>query len=173
MHGFRGRLCRMYTDIPWNPQVEQFLEGLIAVRDDLLVDPLLADPWSCEPVRCRPRLGPYLCCKVERRCEHFDGRGCRIYDERPFACALFPLDLVRVRGVRVVTTVKNMHFFRLGHSRFDRDMLGCFAGQDPTARPMLLAQEPLLRKIFTDAEWREVVGRVLPCRERARDYEFS
>ncbi|WP_461393150.1 hypothetical protein [Deferrisoma sp.] len=139
-----------------------FLDGLVRVRPDLYLDPMLADPWSCEPGRCRPRLGPNLCCKVERRCRHFDGRGCRIHETKPFACALFPLDLARVRGIRVVTTVKNIEFFRLGWCRFDRDMLQCFPGQDPEAPPMLLAQEAVLRRVFTEAEWALMV-RALPA----------
>ncbi len=143
----------IFTEVPWDPDVQAFLDQMIRVRPDLYLDPMVGEPWSCDPARCRPRLGPNLCCKVERRCRHFDGKGCRIHSTKPFACALFPLDLVTVRGIRVVTTVKNPDFFRLGWCRFDRDMLCCFPDQSAGAPPMIQAQEPVLRRVFTAAEW--------------------
>ncbi len=141
-----------YTDVPLTFATQGLLDGLVEVRRDLFVDPLLAEPWSCDPARCRPLLGPNLCCKVERRCEHFKGGGCAIHSSKPFACALFPLDLVRIGEARVVTTVRNLDFFETGWSRFDRDMLRCFEGSEEATGSMFEAQRPLLAALFTSSE---------------------
>jgi hypothetical protein len=142
----------IFTDIPLTFAVRVFLDGLIEVRRDLLIDPLLATLWSCDPDRCRPLLGPNLCCKVETRCPELRGERCGIQDRKPFSCALFPLDLVRAGGLRVVTTAKNRDFFSTGWSRYDRDMLRCFEGIQRGAEPMLRVQQPVLLRIFTASE---------------------
>lgn len=142
----------LFTDAPLDFRSQVLLDGLLEVRRDLLVDPLLASPWSCDPDRCRPRLGPHLCCKVQRRCPHLVEGRCGIHGEKPFACELFPLDLVRFGGVRVVTTVKNLDFFHTGWSRYDRDMLRCFDGAERSSATMFEAQRSLLERVFTRAE---------------------
>jgi hypothetical protein len=150
-----------FIEVPASAELERALAEFVRVRADLWVDPLLTDSWSCDPPRCRPRLGPNVCCKIERRCAKFDGRKCQIYERRPFTCALFPIELLRVRDVRLVTTVKNVPIVNLGHGRFDRDMLNCFAEQDLAAPPMLLAQEDVLRRVLGDDTWAEVVRALL------------
>jgi len=142
----------LFTDVPWSFTLQVFLEELRRARRDLLVDPLLAEPWSCDPERCRPLLGPNLCCKVETRCEHLAEDACGIHAAKPFSCALFPLDLIRVGGVRVVTTPANAAFFDTGWSRYDRDMLRCFEGGERGAQSMFSAQRDLLLHCFTRAE---------------------
>lgn len=142
----------VFTDIPWSFQVQVFLEDLLRPRRDLFVDPFLAEPWSCDPERCRPLLGRNLCCKVETRCRHFREDRCSIHEEKPFSCALFPLDLLRVGGIRIVTTVANPAFFDTGWSRYDADMLRCFENQDPAAKPMFQVMRATLRQVFTRAE---------------------
>jgi Fe-S-cluster containining protein len=142
----------IFTEIPLNSAVQRFLDGVLRVRRDLYIDPRLCEPWSCNPDRCRPLLGKNLCCKVEVRCPYLDNERCAIQAEKPFSCALFPLDLVRVGGVRIVTTVANSDFFLTGWSRFDRDMLRCFDGE-PTGRcSMFEAQQDVLQKVFTQSE---------------------
>ncbi len=142
----------LFTDVPWSFGLQVFLEGLRRARRDLLVDPLLAEPWSCDPDRCRPRLGENLCCKVETRCEHLAGEACAIHAAKPFSCALFPVDLIRVNGVRVVTTPRNPLFFDTGWSRYDRDMLRCFEGRERGGESMFSVQRHLLHHCFTQAE---------------------
>ncbi len=154
----------VFTDIPWSFQLQVFLEELLRPRRDLFVDPLLAESWSCDPERCRPLLGPNLCCKVETRCRHLDEDRCTIHMVKPFSCALFPLDLLRVGGIRVVTTVGNPAFFDTGWSRFDRDMLQCFETEDPAAEPMFQVMRPTLRRVFTRAEV-AVMARALGLRD--------
>ncbi len=147
-----GEDDEIFTDTPWSFALQVFLEGLLPARRDLLVDPLLAAPWSCDPERCRPRLGPNLCCKVETRCEHLVGEVCAVHDAKPFSCALFPLDLVRINGIRVVTTPHNPFFFDTGWSRYDRDMLRCFEGTQTGNTSLFEAQRDLLLHTFTRAE---------------------
>jgi len=142
----------IFTDVPWSVPLQFFLDSLRTARRDLLVDPLLASPWSCDPARCRGRLGENLCCKVETRCPHLDGSLCAIHGNKPFSCALFPVDLVRVNGVRVVTTPKNTAFFDTGWSRYDRDMLECFRGRERGTRAMFQVQRDMLLRVFTRAE---------------------
>ncbi len=142
----------IFTDIPWNFGVQVFLEGMLRARRDLLVDPLLAEPWSCDPDRCRPLLGENLCCKVEVRCPDLVGERCGVHRAKPFSCALFPIDLVRVNGARVVTTVLNPTFFDTGWSRYDADMLRCFEGAQRSARSMFEVQRPVLLRVFTRSE---------------------
>ena len=142
----------IFTDLPLTLRVQNFLEDLLRVRRDLYVDPLLADAWSCDPERCRPLMGRNLCCKVERRCPHLVGERCGIQPRKPFSCALFPLDLVRVGGVRIVTTVKTLDFFDAGWSRFDRDMLRCFQGRERGHEPMFGVQREGLLGVFTHSE---------------------
>jgi len=158
----------IFTDIPLTFAVRVFLDGLIEVRRDLLVDPLLARPWSCDPERCRPLLGPNLCCKVETRCSELEGERCGIQDRKPFSCALFPLDLVRAGGLRVVTTARNHDFFCTGWSRYDRDMLRCFEGAQRGAEPMLRVQKPLLLRVFTPSEVALMERRLLPAARGSR-----
>jgi len=142
----------VFTEVPWSVPIQFFLDGLVSARRDLLVDPLLASPWSCDAERCRSRLGANLCCKVETRCAHLDGERCRIHESKPFSCALFPLDLIRVNGARIVTTPKNEAFFDTGWSRYDRDMLQCFAGRERGSRSMFHTQAGVLLRVFTQAE---------------------
>ncbi|MBE0617113.1 MAG: hypothetical protein IH608_04205 [Proteobacteria bacterium] len=151
-----GEDDEVFTDVPWSFALQVFLEGLHRARRDLLVDPLLAEPWSCDPERCRPLLGANLCCKVETRCEHLAGEACGVHAVKPFTCALFPLDLLRVNGVRVVTTPKNPAFFDTGWSRYDRDMLRCFEGREGSAESMFAVQRGLLLQTFTLAEVRRM-----------------
>jgi hypothetical protein len=151
-----GEDDEIFTDVPWSFALQVFLEGLLPARRDLLVDPLLADPWSCDPDRCRPRLGPNLCCQVDTRCEHLTGEACAVHGAKPFSCALFPLDLVRINGIRVVTTPKNGLFFGTGWSRYDRDMLLCFEGRQRGATSLFFAQRDLLLHAFTLAEVRRM-----------------
>ncbi len=156
-----------FTEVPPRFDVQVFLESLTRVRRDLAVDPVVAQAWSCDPERCRPRLGRNLCCKVQRKCRHFLGDRCGVHATKPFDCALFPLDLVRVAGVRVVTTVKNPHFFATGWCRFDRDMLRCFDGEERGDQSMFEAQREQLLRVFTLAEMTlmaRAVARVLPER---------
>ena len=142
----------LFTDAPLDFRSQVLLDSLLEVRRDLFVDPLLAEPWSCDPQRCRPRLGPNLCCKVQLRCGHLDGDRCSIQQDKPFACELFPLDLVRLGGARVVTTVKNLDFFHTGWSRYDRDMLHCFEGVEQSPKSMFDAQRAILDRVFTRSE---------------------
>ncbi|GAB4271102.1 MAG: hypothetical protein Kow0092_25740 [Deferrisomatales bacterium] len=142
----------IFTEAPATEPLRRFLDGLIRVRRDLYADPLLRTVWSCDPKRCRPYLGRNLCCKVEVRCPELVGTRCRVHGDKPFSCALFPLDLIRIDGVRAVTTVKNAEFFATGWSRYDRDMLRCFDGVDAGSRSMLEVQRPVLLRVFTEAE---------------------
>ncbi len=142
----------IFTEVPWDLTIQVLLDSLLRARRDLYVDPMLNDPWVCDPRRCRPLLGPNLCCKVERRCPHLRDDACAIHKLKPFGCALFPLDLIRVGGIRVVTTVKNPEFFATGWCRYDRDMLRCFDGEQRTTRTMFGAQRPVLERVFTRAE---------------------
>ncbi len=142
----------IFTDAPRTGDLARFLETLVRVRRDLYVDPMLADPWSCDPDRCRPLLGPNLCCKVQVRCVHLVGGRCAVHGDKPFDCALFPLDLVRIGGVRVVTTVKNMDFFSTPWCRYDRDMLRCFDSSEAGGQSMFAAQRPVLERVFTRSE---------------------
>ena len=102
------------------PALEAFLGTLTPARRDLYVDPVVLTPWACDPERCRPLLGRNLCCKVQTRCRHLVRELCDIHADKPFSCALFPLDLVRIGGARVVTTPANLGFFATGWCRFDR-----------------------------------------------------
>jgi hypothetical protein len=142
----------IFTPVPLTPAVQNFLDGVLRVRRDLYVDPLLGELWSCTPARCRPYLGENLCCKVEIRCPELDGERCAVHARKPLSCALFPLDLVRVGGVRVVTTVKNLDFFETGWCRYDRDMLRCFDGAVTGPSSMFTAQKPVLSRLFTRSE---------------------
>ncbi len=142
----------IFTPVPLTPAVQVFLDGMLRVRRDLYVDPLLGEPWSCTPARCRPYLGENLCCKVEVRCPELDAERCAIHAQKPLSCALFPLDLVRVGGVRVVTTVKNLDFFETGWSRYDRDMLRCFDGAVTGPSSMFTAQKDVLSRLLTRSE---------------------
>jgi hypothetical protein len=142
-----------FTDVPPTPNVLLLLDGMLEVRRDLLLDPLVATPWSCDPDRCRPRLGPNLCCKVQVRCRHMEGERCGIHDTKPLVCRLFPLDLIRVAGARVVTTVLNLDFFHTGWSRYDRDMLRCFEGLERARASMFQTQRDVVAGIFTRAEF--------------------
>ncbi|MBI5016533.1 MAG: hypothetical protein HZB55_13720 [Deltaproteobacteria bacterium] len=141
-----------FTDVPPTPDVLYLLDGMLEVRRDLLLDPLVATPWSCDPDRCRPRLGQNLCCKVQVRCRHMQGERCGIHDSKPLVCRLFPLDLIRVAGARVVTTVLNLDFFHTGWSRYDRDMLRCFEGAERARVSMFQAQRDVLADLLTRAE---------------------
>ncbi len=142
----------IFTDAPATDEMVHFLETLVRVRRDLYVDPMLSDRWSCDPDRCRPLLGPNLCCKVQVRCPHLRAGRCGVHEDKPFDCALFPLDLVRIDGARVVTTVKNMAFFSTPWCRYDRDMLRCFENSEAGGQSMYEAQRPVLERVFTRAE---------------------
>jgi hypothetical protein len=142
----------IFPDVPLTLETQVLLDGMLVARRDLYVDPLVAEPWSCDPERCRPRMGPNLCCKVQRRCRHLVAERCAIHGEKPFSCLLFPLDLVRIGGIRLVTTVKNLDFFYTGWCRYDRDMLRCFDGNDRSKVPMFAAQRQVLAGVFTQAE---------------------
>ncbi|MDW7710587.1 MAG: hypothetical protein SCH98_08935 [Deferrisomatales bacterium] len=146
----------IFTDAPWSFALQVLLETLLPARRDLLVDPLLAEPWSCDPERCRPLLGPNLCCKVETRCAHLIGEVCAVHETKPFSCALFPLDLIRVNGIRVVTTPKNELFFQTGWSRYDQDMLRCFEGTRREATTLFSSQRAILLRAFTLSEVRRM-----------------
>jgi hypothetical protein len=166
-----GEDDELFCDVPWSFALQVFLEGLRPARRDLLVDPLLAEPWSCDPDRCRPLLGANLCCKVETRCEHLEGEACAVHETKPFSCALFPLDLLRVNGVRVVTTPRNPLFFQTGWSRYDRDMLQCFEGLPRGTASLFAAQRDVLLRTFTRAEVRrmeQVLGLPDPEGEEGR-----
>lgn len=141
-----------FTEVPPRFEVQVFLESLLRVRRDLAVDPMAAEAWSCDPERCRPLLGRNLCCKVQRKCRHFQDDRCGVHTAKPFDCALFPLDLIRVAGVRVVTTVKNPQFYATGWCRFDRDMLRCFDGEEQGTTSMFEVQREILLGVFTVAE---------------------
>lgn len=158
-----------FTDAPLDFRSQVLLDGLLEVRRDLRVDPLLATSWSCDPDRCRPRMGRHLCCKVQRRCPHLEGERCTIQSDKPFACELFPLDLVRFGGIRVVTTVKNLDFFHTGWSRYDRDMLRCFEGDERSPTSMFEAQRTVLERVLTRSEV-AVIDRALT---RLRRYSAS
>lgn len=134
------------------PEIDALLGTLIPVRRDLYLDPMVADAWSCDPRRCRNFLGKNLCCKVEIRCRHMEGDRCGIHHMKPFSCALFPLDLIRVKGIRIVSTVKNMQFFNTGISRFDRDMIRCFEGDETGDKSMFEVQKSELLRAFTNSE---------------------
>lgn len=155
----------IFTDVPHSPSLQLFLDTLLRVRRDLYVDPTLTAPWSCDPKRCRPRLGENLCCKVETRCPNFENDRCSVHSTKPFSCALFPLDLVRVRGLRVVTTVKNLDFFHTGWSRYDRDMLSCFQGVEVGHRSMFETQSEVLQRVFTRSEMLLMEQRLRALRE--------
>lgn len=142
----------LFPDIPLTPTTQLVLDSALEIRRDLYLDPLVADLWSCDPERCRPRMGPNLCCKVQRRCRHLVGERCAVHDDKPFSCLLFPLDLVRIGGTRLVTTVKNLDFFHTGWCRYDRDMLRCFHGVERSDVSMFEVQRDVLRRVFTDSE---------------------
>lgn len=147
-----------YVEAPLNFVTQDVLDDMVEVRRDLYVDPLLAHPWSCDPARCRPLLGANLCCKVERRCSHFKADRCDIHALKPLGCALFPLDLLRVGSLRVVTTVKNATFFESGWSRYDRDMLRCFEGCENGTSSMFEVQRSVLECFFTRSELKRMEG---------------
>ena len=162
----------IFTDVPLTFPLQVFLDGMVRVRRDLYLDLTVAEPWSCDPDRCRARLGPNLCCKVQKRCRHLQGDRCTIHDSKPFLCTLFPLDLVRVGGNRVVTTIANLDFFNTGWARYDRDMLRCFEGAMTAGRPMFQAQEPVLASIFTKSElllMKRALAEVFPPRSSKRE----
>jgi hypothetical protein len=160
-----GRAEEPFVEVNFGFQAQALLDGMLQVRRGLYVDPALAEPWCCDPQRCRPRLGPNLCCKVERRCPHLSAGKCAVHAEKPLPCSLFPVDLVRVAGDRLVTTIRNLDFYATGWSRFDRDMLRCFAGAEHSPTTIFEAQRPVLGKYFTEAELRlmeRTLGRHLP-----------
>ena len=147
----------VFTEAPMTPALQYLLDGMIQVRRDLHVDPMIQVPWCCDPKRCRPRLGPNLCCKVQQRCRHLaSDHKCSIHDGKPFLCALFPLDLVRLGSARVITTPSNLDFFVTGWSRYDRDMLRCFEGQVDSPLSMYEQQATILRRVFSPSELRAV-----------------
>jgi Fe-S-cluster containining protein len=142
-----------FTEVPPTPALQYLLDGMIRVRRHLYVDPMVGDPWSCDPRRCQPRLGPNLCCKVQRRCPHLrNDQRCAIHPKKPLLCALFPLDLVQIGPSRLVTTPKNIDFFSSGWSRYDRDMLRCFEGEVTARRSMFEQQREVLARGLTEAE---------------------
>ncbi|NTU60299.1 MAG: hypothetical protein HGA98_04495 [Deltaproteobacteria bacterium] len=143
----------LFPDVPLNLATQLLLDSLIEVRRDLYLDPVVAEAWSCDPERCRPRMGPNLCCKVQKRCKHLAPDNlCAIHESKPFSCRLFPLDLVRIGGARVLTSVKNVDFFNTGWCRYDRDMLRCFEGVERSRVSMFEAQREVLAGVFTRAE---------------------
>ena len=142
----------IFPEIPITMATQLLLDHSLEIRRDLYLDPMVAEPWSCDPVRCRPRLGPNLCCKVQQRCRHLVEERCTIHDSKPFSCVLFPLDLVRIDGARLVTTVKNLHFFNTGCCRYDRDMLRCFEGLEHSRISMFESQKDVLATVFTQSE---------------------
>lgn len=148
------RMLGDFVVLPETPQTLEYLEGMVPLRGGLFLDPGVAEPWSCDPERCRPVLGKNLCCKVQLRCKHLGPEGlCEIHASKPFGCALFPLDLFRIGAARVVAGVQDPRLHDRAWTRFDRDMLGCFAGEmPPDAQPMLLAQLPELSRVFTRSE---------------------
>ncbi len=141
-----------YTEIDLDEDARIFLETMIPLRAGIYLDPDLAEPWSCDPARCRPLLGRNLCCKVEERCDHFTDDVCEIHEGKPFSCALFPIDLMRIGNARVVFSARNPIAHLMSWSRYDRDMLRCFEGEMVDAEVMLMAQLPVLEKVFTQAE---------------------
>lgn len=151
-----GRTETLFTEAPPTTPLRLLLDSVVRVRSDLYVDPMVADPWQCNPDRCAPRLGPNLCCKVEKRCPHLRGKRCAIQERKPFLCALFPLDLVRIGTARLITTPKNLDFFLTGWSRYHRDMLRCFDGHLTAASSMFQEQKPVLARCFTQGELRSV-----------------
>lgn len=129
-----------------------FLEPFLRLRGGILLDPGVAAPWSCDATRCRERMGRNLCCKVDTRCRHLIRDKCSIHDEKPFSCALFPLDLWRVSGKRVLLSAANPLPYQNGWSRYDRDMLRCFEGIEGEGASMVEVQEEVLGRVFTVAE---------------------
>ena len=141
-----------FPDLPLTPATQLVLDQALKIRRDLYLDPLVAAPWSCDPGRCRPRMGPNLCCKVQKRCRHLVDDRCAVHEDKPFSCRLFPLDLARIGSIRLVTTVKNLDFFDTGWCRYDRDMLHCFDGVEQATVSMFDTQLTLLQEVFTQAE---------------------
>jgi hypothetical protein len=142
----------LFTEIFENDEALVFLGTLKKLRAGIYVDPSLNDPWSCDGNRCRPFLGRNLCCKVETRCKHFTGDSCSIHETKPFSCALFPVDLLRIGRSRVVVSAKNPLLYEKNWSRYDRDMLRCFDGEIIGKDSEFIAQLPILKKVFTMAE---------------------
>ena len=149
-----------FISLPSDPDVLDFIAPMKKLRGGLILDPMLAEPWSCDTARCREFLGRNLCCKVDTRCRYFTGELCRVHDRKPFSCALFPLDLWRVGRARVLVSAKNPIPYARNWSRYDRDMLRCFLGTEKGAKSMLEVQEPVLRKVFGEAEMAELLGAV-------------
>jgi hypothetical protein len=141
-----------FHEIPDCVEARDFLGGLRKLRGGLYFDLRLLAPWTCDPERCRPKLGPNLCCKVQIRCKELVDGLCAVHDRKPFGCALFPADLVRVAGARAVVSAANPDLYRRDWTRFDRDMLRCFEGADH-GPPLYESVRPLLRQVFTRAEY--------------------
>ena len=148
-----------------DPEIAAFVSPMVRLRAGIVLDPLVAEDWVCDPVRCRPAMGRNLCCKVDIRCVHLQDGICAIHASKPFSCALFPLDLWRVGGLRVVVSGKNPVPYARDWSRFDRDMLRCFSGEIPKGPSMLEVQLPVLERVFTRGELTMMMAAV----ERLRD----
>ncbi len=153
-------LEEVFTDLPDSPAMEELVASLMKLRAGIYIDPLIAEPWRCDPERCRPLMGRYLCCKVQTRCSHFDGEKCSIHDTKPYSCALFPIDLVRVGGKRLVLSALNPILHGYNWSRYDRDMLRCFEGDMGEGPSMLEVQLPVLERAFTRAELQLILNSV-------------
>ncbi|TLN05296.1 hypothetical protein FDZ71_11635, partial [bacterium] len=142
-----------YYDIEESEETELFLSTLVKLRANLYLDPDLVRLWSCDPQRCRPFMGRNLCCKVEMRCASFVEGICLVHDDKPFSCALFPLDILRFGQKRALVSAGNPLLYKNEWTRFDRDMLDCFSGEIKSEKTMFETQEFLLEKVFTRAEF--------------------
>jgi hypothetical protein len=141
-----------YYDIREGEEVLAFLSTLKKLRGGLYFDPDLLRPWSCDPDRCRPLLGRNLCCKVEMRCHAFNFGVCGIHENKPFSCALFPMEIIRVGSLRAVVSAENPLLYEKAWTRYDRDMLKCFVGDMKSRTTLFEVQDFIIEKVFTKAE---------------------
>jgi hypothetical protein len=158
-----------FLELEESPALKQFIDHLIPLRGGLYLDVALAQDWSCDADRCRPLMGRNLCCKVETRCPELIDGICSIHETKPFSCALFPIELLRVGAKRVVVSAGNPTLHEHQWTRFDRDMLRCFEGEMTGGRSMFEAQLPVLEQVLTRSEL-AIIGRAL---EQYREGVFS
>jgi Fe-S-cluster containining protein len=105
-------------------------------------------------------MGRNLCCKVQTRCPDLVNGVCSIHETKPFSCALFPIELIRVGNKRIVASAGNPILHKHNWTRFDRDMLRCFEGEIKSDCSMFEFQLPVLKEVLTPSEL-AVIGRAL------------
>jgi hypothetical protein len=149
-----------FLEIPDSPALRQFVDHLLPLRGGLYLDVAVAEPWDCDAERCRPLLGKNLCCKVQTRCPDLVDGICSIHETKPFSCALFPIELIRVGQKRIITSAGNPTLHEHNWTRFDRDMLRCFEGEIKSDRSMFEFQLPVLEEVLTKSEL-AVIGQAL------------